>query len=137
MNFSLTALFCEACSTSWRIRLAAESWNPRVTSTRKAPDRLTQPANTSSPAPQSRGRDSPVRAEASSWLSPSSTLPSRGIRSPGRSRMVCPTATSFASTVRSAPFSSTLAWSGRMSMRERMDRRDLATARPWRYSPTR
>ena len=95
-----------------------------------------QPARASAPGATSRGSDSPVRAAVFTEDTPSTTVPSRGIFSPGRTWMMSPGATSSGSTVSVPPWRSTWALSGRMSIRSEMDRRDLSTAQLWNSSPT-
>ena len=73
----------------------------------------------------------------SSWELPSSTTPSKGTFSPGRTKIVCPTWMSRASTSLLCPFSSRLARSGRTSSRAEMDLREEETALVCRYSPSR
>ena len=96
---------------------------------------LMEPLTTRSPGATSTGRLSPVRAAVFRLLCPSSTVPSRGIRSPGRIRMVSPTETSSGSTSSSCPSRSTTANSGRMSISAAMDLRLRPTAMDWNHSP--
>ena len=70
---------------------------------------LTQPEITSLSGDASRGRDSPVRAEVLTLEVPSSTTPSKGMRSPGFTTMMSPRATSSGSTCSSLPSRSILA----------------------------
>ena len=83
MNFSIGAFLLLAFSTSSRIRDTVDSPYSLLTSTFSTPLRLTTPASTSSCTPTSLGRDSPVRAEVSRELVPSTITPSSGTRSPG------------------------------------------------------
>jgi len=135
MNRSVGAFLSRASSMSRRPFESVDSPKGRRTSTRNVPPRLTLPASTSSPSPASRGTDSPVRDEVSREEVPAETTPSRGTRSPGLMRTVCPTLTSMAFTRCSFPFSSSVAESGRISMRESMERRDRSTAMDWTSSP--
>ena len=68
-----------------------------------------EPLMTWSPTVLSAGRLSPVSAAVLTELLPSSTVPSSGIRSPGRIRMVSPTSTSSGETCCSSPSRSTTA----------------------------
>ena len=74
-------------------------------------------ALTRSPACLSTGRLSPVRADSSTALSPSSTSPSTGILSPGLTIKVSPVVTSCAGIVISAPSLITCAVFGARSIR--------------------
>ena len=89
------------------MREAVDSPKALVVRMRSTPLRLTQPERTSSPGATLRGRLSPVRATVSSEELPSSTVPSIGTFSPGRTRMVSPTATLSGATVSTAPSRST------------------------------
>ena len=135
MKLSTLAFFSAEFSTSSRIRetvLSAKALSVRTFST---PERLMEPLMTRSPTVTSTGRLSPVSAAVSRLPLPSSTVPSRGIRSPGRITMVSPTATSSGSTVCSCPSRSTTALSGRISMSAAMDLRLRPTAMDWNHSP--
>ena len=66
---------------------------------------LTVAPMTSSPGPTATGIDSPVSIDASIAEPPSTTTPSTGIRSPGRTRRRSPTRTSSRATSRSRPSS--------------------------------
>ena len=96
---------------------------------------MTQPERTSSPAATSRGALSPVRAAVLREDVPSTTLPSMGTRSPGRTTMTLPTSTSSGSTVFSPSAVSRQAESGRISIRSEMLLRLLPTATLWKSSP--
>jgi hypothetical protein len=74
----------------------------RITS---APVPFTVPPMTRSPAPFSTGMDSPVTMDSSTALRPSSTAPSTGTPSPGRTRNRSPTCTSASVISSSSPFS--------------------------------
>ena len=77
---------------------------------------FTQPLITLSPAATSVGSDSPVRAVVFIDETPSSTMPSSGIFSPGFTTIISPCFTSSGDTVM-IPFSvSRFALSGRMSI---------------------
>ena len=130
MKRSERDLRAEDCSASSRMRDTALSPKGRVVRTRSRPVRLTQPLEISSPGAQGLGRLSPVRAEVSSALSPSMTTPSIGTRSPGRTTMTLPGATSSGSTETTSPSRSSSALSGRRSMSAAM----LPRLRPTAYS---
>jgi len=96
---------------------------------------FTVPENTSSPGATSRGRLSPVSAAVFSVEVPSSTTPSIGTFSPGRTTIVLPTSTSSGSTSVRTPSTSMFALSGRMSIKSLMFFRLLPTATLWNSSP--
>ncbi len=58
------------------------------------------------PASRNTGMDSPVTMDSSRWLRPSSTSPSTGTFSPGRTRKRSPTWTASSSTSSSLPSAS-------------------------------
>ena len=97
------ALVAAASLTIWMI------WDSVVSSpTLKAwhlikPDWLRVAADTWSPSPLSAGMLSPVRADSSTALLPSSTIPSTGIFSPGRTTKTSPFLTWSMETTVSAP----------------------------------
>ena len=124
MSVSVVAFLSVASSTSERMRSTVDSSYGVVTSTSSTPVWLMQPLMISLPACTARGMDSPVSAEVSSSPSPFRMIPSSGTRSPGRTMMVSPTSTSSGNTSSSAPSRRTHAVSGRMSMREEMERRE-------------
>ena len=128
MKFSALAFFMLEFSTRSKMRLTVDWPKGLVTSTRNRPVVLTQPLTTSSPSATSRGRLSPVRALVFRAETPSSTRPSSGTFSPGRTTMIWPGCTSSGLTVTTAPSFSRLALSGRMSIRAAMLRRLLPTA---------
>lgn len=106
-----------------------------VTETVSFAERLTVPETISFPGPMSLGTDSPVRARVSREERPSTTLPSRGTLSPGRTSMVSPTETSSGSTVSAAPPLTTWANSGWMSISVAMDCLVLPVALRSNHSP--
>ena len=118
MKFSVRAFFSAAFSTNSRMRLTVESSKGLVARTTSLPVRFTQPEMTSSPG----------RAAVSIWLSPVSTVPSSGMRSPGMTMNSSSGASSKGSICFSLPSSMTLAYSGAMSIMSAMDWRDLSTA---------
>ena len=95
---STGAMTCRAVATSSTICRSTVSPPTRSAHMMSPPWPLTTPASTASPAPQTRGRGSPVNS--ASWMSvrPSITRPSAGIRSPGRIRNVSPTRRSASAT---------------------------------------
>ncbi len=109
MKASVFAFLAAEFSTSSKILETVDSSNGRLTRICSRPVRLMQPLRTSSPGFASRGSGSPVRAEVLTLELPSSTVPSSGIFSPGRTAMVSPTCTSSGSTRRRLPSSSRLA----------------------------
>ncbi len=127
-KFSLRDLFWLAFSTRLMMREAVDSLKFLVTFTRMTPDRLMHPLFTASPWRTSRGMLSPVRASVLSEVAPSVMMPSRGIFSPGRTTMVSPTLTSCGDTSLKLPLRSTVALSGRMSIRQLMESRLLSSA---------
>ena len=128
MKFSVRAFFSAAFSTSSRMRLTVESSKGLVARTTSLAVRFTQPEMTSSPGRAVRGTDSPVSAAVSIWLSPVSTVPSSGMRSPGMTMNSSSGASSKGSTCFSLPSSMTFAYSGAISIMSAMDWRDLSTA---------
>ena len=94
-----------------------------VTCTSRAPVPLIDPANTSCPGPASTGTDSPVIADTSRAVRPETTSPSVATRSPGRTSIRSPTASSAGATVTWVPSRSTVAWSGTKDSRARRPRR--------------
>ena len=81
----------------------------RVASQRKKPDWLTVAAETASPGALSTGMLSPVRALSLTALAPSSTRPSTGMFSPGRTTNWSPRRTCPMGTVTSLPSRSRVA----------------------------
>ena len=128
MKVSLRDLFSADSSTSLIIFEAVESPNDLPTFTRSTPEMFMQPLSTSSPTPTSRGTLSPVNATVLRLDTPSVIVPSMGTFSPGRTTTVSPTATVLGSTAVTSPPRSTLATSGRMSMRSFIDRLLLSSA---------
>ena len=135
MKLSLLDLRSPAFSTNSRILVAVDSPNSLVTRMRSTPDRFTQPENTPSSSSTSRGWLSPVSATVSSADCPSIIIPSIGIRSPGSTTIISPTATSSGITRTISPSRSTLAKSGRMSIRPEIARRLLSSAISSNNSP--
>ena len=137
MNRSVGALASCASSTSRTTRAMVLSAAAALTVTRSAPSVLMVPANTLSPAVLRLGTDSPVTGDSSTLLSPDTMVPSAGMRSPGRMRMVAPMARLPAGTSRVAPPSSSSAVFGTRLVRARMLARARPAATPSKSSPIR
>ena len=86
-----SATVCTICASS----VAPPTRSARMT---KAPPPLTVPPIRAAPAALSTGIDSPVSMDSSTAPAPSSTVPSTGIFSPGRTRSVSPACTCARST---------------------------------------
>ena len=93
------------------------------------------PASTSPPVSIVRGTLSPVRAAVLSAAAGVVSTPSSGTRSPGRTSMMSPTATSSGLLVTIPVAVTTEAWSGRNSIRLLMLSRARSTAMSCRVSP--
>ena len=74
---------------------------------------MIEPDNTSLPILTWRGMLSPVRADVSTKLSPSTTTPSIGMRSPGFTMITESVSTSSGATSRVSLPTLRVAWSGR------------------------
>ncbi len=135
MNFSVGAFLAPASSTSSRIFATADSLNSLVVLTESTPFLFMNPDSTPDPGSTSLGTASPVSAEVSTADIPSSTTPSRGIRSPGFTSIISPTLTSAGETLLSPPGVFILAYSGLISIRSAMDFLDRFTARSCKNSP--
>ena len=118
---SLLDLFAEAPSISSSILDAVESQASFTVLIRSVPLILMQPDSTSSPTVTSRGNDSPVNAEVLRPELPSITMPSSGILSPARTKIISPTCTFSQSVSIISPFFSRFALSGRISVRAAME----------------
>ena len=108
--------------------LTVDSPNDFSTLILTTPEMLMQPDTTSSPFFTLRGMLSPVSATVLRLVSPSTTTPSSGSFSPGFTTIVSPTATCSGLTSTTWPPRSTLAESGRMSIRWEIDLRLLSSA---------
>ena len=75
------------------MRVSVVSLLVRVVRTSRAPSLFSVPPYTLSSTLLSCGSGSPVIVASSTALRPSTTTPSKGIISPGRTRMMLPTAT--------------------------------------------
>ena len=85
------------------IRASVVSVAALVDSTVSDPSPLIVPANTPSPGAFGTGTLSPVMGDWSTPPAPSTTVPSRGTRSPGRTRKRPPTGTRSGATTSSRP----------------------------------
>ena len=134
---AMGGLVALASSTRRTICARLVSAPTRVARKVKLPVRLMVAALTASPARFSTGMDSPVRALSSTELVPSTTTPSTGSDSPGRTRMRSPGCRFSAATSRSWPPSSTT-WAvlGARSMSFSSAPPVLALLRVSRYLPT-
>ena len=136
MKFSVGAFLAEAFSTRSVIFDTVDSPKLFVIFSVSKPLWLMQPDRASSPLRMLLGTDSPVSALVSSMDSPSTTMPSSGIFSPGFTTMISPTATLSGETTCNTPFRLTVAESGQMSIRSEMDFLERFTASDWKNSPT-
>ena len=103
IKFSACAFLLLAFSTKSRIFEAVDSSNSFVTLIVNIPVLLMQPLRTASPFTDFLGTDSPVRALVSNIDSPSSTIPSNGIFSPGFTTILSPIDISSGSTFTNFP----------------------------------
>jgi len=101
-----------ACSTRRTICASAVSLPTREALKVKVPVVLSVPPMTSSPASLRTGIGSPVSIDSSTAEAPSTTTPSTGTFSPGRTRTRSPTATAAMGTSVSTPSRTTLAVRG-------------------------
>ena len=85
------AFFACADSTSRTMRDSVVSAPMASVRTTSRPSPLTAPPVTRCPGSRATGRLSPVSSDSSTWLAPSSTSPSTGMRSPGRTTTRSPT----------------------------------------------
>ena len=109
-----------ALSTRRMMRDSVLSAPTAVVSTSSRPSALIAPPVTLSPACRATGRLSPVIIDSSTWLAPSCTTPSTGMRSPGRTTTRSPTFTCALGTSTSAPSRRTRAVSGRNTCKARI-----------------
>ena len=89
-TFAIGAFVAAASLTIWMICASVVSSPTLVASHRRKPDWFTVAADTGSPTFLSTGMLSPVNAASFTALEPSSTLPSTGIFSPGRTTKMSP-----------------------------------------------
>ena len=134
---AMGALVALASSTRRMMRARLVSAPTRVARKVNEPVRLTVAALTVSPGAFSTGMDSPVRALSSMEEAPSSTTPSTGTVSPGRTRMTWPGWMSSALRALSVPSALTIvAVLGARSMRASIAPPVLDLLRVSRYLPT-
>ena len=117
-----------AFSTKFSILLTVDSPNSLFTWILNTPVWFINPLKTLSPVFAFLGTDSPVNAVVSSIDSPSITLPSRGIFSPGFTIIISPTFTSSGLTFNSAFSLKTFAKSGLIFIKFSIDFLELSTA---------
>jgi hypothetical protein len=112
----------DACAPSTRRTILASvvSAPTAVVSITIRPSVSMEPSVTLLPTPFSTGRLSPVSMASSTLPPPSTTRPSTGMHSPGRTTTTSPTATRASGTSTSAPSRRTLAVSGRRPMSARI-----------------
>ncbi|MNE29467.1 hypothetical protein D3C80_1229490 [compost metagenome] len=103
-----TLVLC-ACSTRSITWARKVSWPTLVARTCSRPSLFRVAPITASPGPFSFGSDSPVARDSSTWLRPSTTSPSLGIFSPGRTSIRSPTTTASIGTCSSTPSRSSTA----------------------------
>ena len=125
-----------ASSTSRMSRRIVVSSPTRVAANRIVPSTLSVPEVTVSPSDFGTGMDSPVTADSSILVAPSVTVPSTGMRAPGRTTMMSPTASDVTGTVSSVPFRTTCASAGASCMSARSAPVVCPLARASRYFPT-
>ena len=120
--------FACASSTERMIRESIVSDAGFVTRTSSEPFWLMVPAKTSSPGPRWTGTGSPVTAAWSTYDDPAATVPSTGIRSPGRTITISPTPIVSTAQTDSQPFRRTSASFGTSAMSDRIAPLALSTA---------
>lgn len=129
-----------ACASSTRrmMRESMVSAPMAVVRTSSTPSAAMAPAVTWSPARLGTGRLSPVSIDWSTWLAPSTTVPSTGMRSPARTETASPTRTRAMGTSRSVPSAPrTRAVSGRNACNARMAWAVCRLARASSHLPSR
>ncbi len=116
------------CASATRRRICASTVSApvRVARMRKAPLWLSVAPVTGSPAALATGSGSPVSIDSSTLPAPSTTAPSVGTRSPGRTRSTSPGTTAPTGMSRSSPPRTTRAVAGARSISSR-------TASPVRF----
>ena len=118
---------------SWRMVVSSPT---RVAVNRIVPSMFCVPEVTVSPAALLTGIDSPVTADSSTLVVPSVTVPSTGMRAPGRTTMVSPAARALTGTVSSTPSRRTVASCGASFISARRASVVCPLARASRYFPT-
>ena len=134
---SMVGLEAAAFSTLSRILVTMDSASTFSTRILSIPLVFTQPETISSPKARFTGTGSPVTGEVSTRLSPSITTPSKGMRSPARTKRISPTCTSSAGITFTSSPTSKFTTSGRISTASIIWPRLFSTARCSKYSPTR
>ncbi len=137
MKRSVGALLSCASSTSRTTRAMVLSDGSVVARMVSAASALTVPAKTGSPACLATGTLSPVTGASFTAPMPSSTSPSAGMRSPGRTRMTSPILRLSAGTSRVPEPSTRRAVLGTKAVSARMESRARPAAKPSSNSPTR
>ena len=118
---------------SWRMVVSSPT---RVAVKRIVPSMLSVPEVTVSPVVFAMGMDSPVTADSSTLVAPSVTVPSTGMRAPGRTMTVSPRARDAAGIVTSRPSRRTVASAGASCMSALSAPVVCPLARASRYFPT-
>ena len=131
------ALLPCARRTASTIRASAVSRPTRVARITNVPVALSVAPTTSTPGPTSNGTGSPVSMLASTADEPSTTTPSTGTFSPGRTRSRSPTATDSSGTSASCSPSTLRATVGWRPISRRIAPAVLALARPSSQRPSR
>ena len=108
----------------------------RVAVKRIVPSTFSVPDVTESPVVFGTGMDSPVTADSSMLVAPSVTVPSTGMRAPGRTMTVSPRTSVATGTTCSTPPRTTVASAGASCMRARSAPVVCPFARASRYLPT-
>ena len=124
-----------ACLTMPMMRARAVSLPTRVARNTMEPLLFRVPATTSSPRAFSTGMGSPVSMDSSTAVWPSTTSPSTGIFSPGRTRTRSPCSTCSIAMSTSSPSLTTRAVRACRPMRRLMASEVLPRARSSRAKP--
>ena len=135
-SFWIGALAAWASSTRRMIRASTVSPPNAVVRTISRPSPLIAPPVTRSPGALATGRLSPLISASSAWLWPSSTSPSTGKRSPGRTTTRSSRRRAAIATSSSRPSTRRVARSGRSASRARMAALVWRLARLSRYLPS-
>ena len=128
-SFSMGALLAWAFSTKAMIRASTPSCTAELALIRSSPSPLRAPPITRAPGFLPTGRLSPVSRDSSASLSPSSTSPSPGKRSPGFTITISPMRSASAGISTACPPRSMRAVSGRSFIKARMEAAALRRAR--------
>ena len=130
------ALRAWADSTSRTMRASVLSAPSAVARTTSSPSAFTEPPVTRSPGWRATGRLSPVIMDSSTWLAPSSTTPSAGTRSPGRTTTSSPRTSCDTGSSTSRPSRRTRATWGRRACSARIASPVCRLARPSSHLPS-